>query len=712
MKSTRYNAQKVLELIRSLSQPVTWGELVAHADATTPREITQLRQVLRGLERHDELKRSVEGGYYLEPVGEVLVGRVQGRGRKMTVAGVEINNASKVPLRAGDEVSYAIVDDEARIQDVLAFNPEPIAGVLQWQGRYPYVEAIGALRGKISIADRPAADHGDTVAVHIIGRDRRGLVGRVVERLEREEVLDQAISTALVAHEIPHEWPEAVTVAATKLPKSVPANRFPHRQDLTQMPLVTIDGETAKDFDDAVFAQSNKQGWRLVVAIADVAHYVKPGSALDQEAVARGTSAYFPERVVPMLPEAISNGLCSLRPTTPRLALVCDMQVDRVGEVVKHDFYEAVIYSHARLTYNQVQKFLDQPKSAQVLDLAPEHLDAVSHSILALGELFQAFNKARVKRGALDFPTHEGAIRIDGGRISEITPVQRLQAHQLIEEAMIAANVCAAEFLEKCGLGGLYRVHEPPDLMRLEDLRQSLAFVGVRLPRGDLVPAQLQQALSSLPATANSWLYGQLALRTMKQAIYTPTNQGHYGLALERYMHFTSPIRRYPDLVVHRLIKAQIAKRQKNKKVPTIPTFDEIQWLGETCSNNERRAESAGWMVDGWLKCDYLMDRVGDTFEGTIAAVTDFGLFIELEGYFIQGLMHISNLGGDYFVYNAGNQSLVGERSGRRFSMGDSLKVVIKQIQPAQGQIDLILPSRGPNSRGSESRRKHGRKKR
>ncbi|MEQ8693292.1 MAG: RNB domain-containing ribonuclease, partial [Pseudomonadales bacterium] len=347
MKSTRLKAPDVLKMIAELPQPVSWRQLVDQAGAVTPREITQLRQMLRGLERNGELTKAPDGSYIIAAAVESEVGMVEGRGRKLTVAGYPIASGQNLPLRVGDKVAYTLVADEVRIQDVVAFNPDPIAGVLQWEGRYPYVEAIGGLRGRIGLPEDPDASHGDTVSVEITGRDRRGVVGRVIERMERDNVLDEAISTALIAHQIPHEWPQAVTDAADRLPNSVHPDDFPKRRRITDMPLVTIDGETAKDFDDAVYAEQHKGGWRLVVAIADVAHYVKPDSPLDDEAVIRGTSVYFPERVVPMLPEAISNGLCSLKPEVARLALVCDMQVNRRGEVVEHDFFEAVIFSHA-----------------------------------------------------------------------------------------------------------------------------------------------------------------------------------------------------------------------------------------------------------------------------------------------------------------------------------------------------------------------------
>ena len=426
-----------------------------------------------------------------------------------------------------------------------------------------------------------------------------------------------------------------------------------------------------------------------MVAIADVAHYVKPGGALDVEAVERGTSVYFPERVIPMLPEALSNGLCSLRPRVERLSLVCDMHISSAGQIKAHEFYEAVIYSHARLTYNQVQDFLD---NGYALPTEQEDAEAVEQSIHHLADLYRALAKARAKRGALELESQEAELKIDGGRVVGVTPIERKMAHQLIEEAMIAANVCAALHLEAAEIPSLYRVHEVPDPDKLEELRQALSYVGVRLAGGVLNPKTLRQALDDLPATVNKRLYGQLALRSLKQAVYKPGNEGHFGLALERYMHFTSPIRRYPDLVVHRAIKATLGSKDARRKQPS---FDELVSLGAYCSQNERRAESAGWLVDGWLKCDYLRDRVGDTFDGMIAGVTEFGLFVEIEGYFVQGLVHISNLGQDYFEYNPRALALVGERSGRRFVLGDKLRVTIVDIDAPKGRIDLRLVEGG-----------------
>ena len=701
----RYTAREVLDLIASQDGPVSWRELVGLAAADDPRSITQLRQMLKGLQRSEELERDHLGAYHLPDQGEVVEGIVRRSGRQLGVEGVVIEDPQRFSLRAGDVVAVRLQGERARVVNVISHAAEPVTGILHWQGKYPYVEGLGDFRGRVSLLEPPLQGrHGDTVQVRIVDRDRRGLVG-ICEGLLLESdapVLDQAIETALAGAHIPSEWPVEVEQAAAALPQRVQGGRFSARSDLRDLPLVTIDGETARDFDDAVFAEplGRGRGWRLVVAIADVGHYVRPGSAIDREAVNRGTSVYFPERVVPMLPEALSNELCSLKPDVPRLAVAVEMQVNGKGEVSAYSFCEAVIHSHARLTYNEVQAYLDDGKPLPVDDAA------VRESVTALAELHDAFRAARARRGALDFATNEGELELENGRVKAIHPVARLEAHQLIEEAMIAANVCAARFLEEHEQPGLYRIHEPPDASKMEELRQALAHAGVRLPPGDVAPGALQRALEQLPEHADPALYAQLALRSLQQAVYTPANAGHYGLALERYMHFTSPIRRYPDLVVHRAIKAVLARTQGRKVKGALPSMDELHQLGGACSHNERRAESAAWLVDAWLKCDYLVERIGDKLAGKVAGVTEFGLFVDLEGYYVQGLLHISGLGNDYYIYHPRTQALVGERSGRSFALGDKLDVIVRDIEPPQGRIDLELPGHANRREGKRKGRR------
>ena len=693
----------MLRLLQEQDTPVPWRELTQMLQVNDPRRITQLRQLLRGLERNGDILRDHTGSYSVAESIDAEELLVEKQGRGLAVAGKPLLDTRRAGVRAGDVVRVHWVGDEPKVLEVVSHSDQLLVGLLKLDGRYPYVQGLGEFKGKVFIETRLPKHLAHDVAVHVrvTGQQGRRLVGEVVGEVAYDNVLDLAIRTALVNQEIPHEWPDDVLRAAEKLPTRVQPGRFKERADLRELPLVTIDGETAKDFDDAVFAEPlGRQGWRLVVAIADVAHYVKTGSPIDLEAARRGTSVYFPERVVPMLPEALSNELCSLKPQVPRLALVCDMVVDHKGDVSTYQFYEACIYSHARLTYTQVQAFLDGRG-----DLPGG--EAVSASVSALHQVYDALRQSRETRGALDFATREGAMQLAGGRVEAITPIQRLLAHQLIEEAMIAANVCAALFVEACDRGSLYRVHEPPEASKTEELRQALAVAGVRLPGGVLDPAAIQQALTRLPAGADDWLYAQLALRSLQQAVYTPDNQGHFGLALQRYMHFTSPIRRYPDLLVHRAIKSELARMHGSSKKLHPPSSDELHWLGEQCSQFERRAESAAWFVEGWLKCDYLKREEGNTLDGVVAAVTEFGLFVELEGYYVQGLLHVANLGDDYFHFNAQSFSLVGERSGRQFRLGDRLQVLVAEVEPSQGKIDLLLAG---NSAGGRRRRGRGRR--
>ncbi len=700
----RYTAEEVLTIMHRHNHPMDWRELVRIVGADDAGHITQLRRVVRGLERGGELARDQMGLYHIKERAESRQVRLERRGKKLYAEGVEVEQGPRSRLRAGDLVETVPSGDTVSVLGVVEHGEAPLTGILNWKGRYPYVEGLGEFRGRIGLQDPPRdARDGDTVLVRVIGEDRRGLVGDVVETIEGESVLEQAISTAIVAHDLPHEWPEPIARAVARLPRSVQANRHPDRENLSEYPFVTIDGETAKDFDDAVYAEkSGNRGWRLMVAIADVAHYVKTGSAIDLEAQQRGTSVYFPERVIPMLPEELSNGLCSLRPDVDRLVLYCDMQIDARGEVVSYEFNEGVIHSHARLTYTQVEEFLNSGKG-----LSGE----VASSVETLNEVFDALAAARERRGALDFATSEAVIQIENGRASGLEPVKRLKSHQLIEEAMIAANVCAARFLEasfeEYGSVSLYRVHEPPDPEKLEELRQVLAAVGIRMPKGSIEPGVMQQSLARLADRGNAWIYGQLALRTLQQAVYTPVNKGHYGLALERYMHFTSPIRRYPDLLVHRAIKQVLARQRGERKNFRCPVGDELHYLGETCSGHERRAESASWMVEGWLKCQFLEREIGQTLSGVVAGVTEFGLFVELKGYFVQGLLHVSSLGEDYFQYQPRTMSLVGESSGRAFKLGDELKVLVEDVSPAQGRVNLELPK---SDNSVSARRRRGRR--
>ena len=694
VQANRLNAKVVLRVFDGRDEPLSWKFLNSALGTSNPVQIKRLRQILKGLLRTHEL-RLIDGHLYerlgngSDPADPDLLGQ----GEVITLDGISrVNGLSILPgkkglpsPRSGDVVDFQTVTGKALVVKIVKHSPLPVVGILNLRGRAPSVDPLGRnFNGRIALSERPQnAQHGDTVRVAIQGDNEQGLYGHLLEVVPADSVLEQAIHSTLDSLDIPTEWSDATRKATARLPKSVKRVNFPQRQDLTNLPLVTIDGATAKDFDDAVFvrALSGRRGWRLIVAIADVSHYVKPRSALDDDAQIRTTSVYLPSFVVPMLPEAISNELCSLKADVDRLALVCDMHVAANGEVRDFDFYDAVICSHGRLTYEQVQAHID---NGSELPVASADRKPVAKSVAALAALHDAFRQAREQRGGLDFETRAGVIEIIDGHVTGVSQVQRIKAHQMIEEAMINANVCAARFIERAQQCSLYRVHEAPDPIKLEELALDLRGVGLSLPKGIPEPIVFKRLLDELGQRSNGWLYQQLILRSMQQAVYTPKNQGHFGLGLERYMHFTSPIRRYPDLLVHRAIKAILADQASR-----MPSLEQLENYGERCSSNERRAESAGWTVEAWLKCDLLKQRTGDTFTGTIAGVTEFGLFVDIEGYFVQGLLHISDLGADYFRFERAQQCLVGERNGKRYGLGDRIQVLVANVEPAQGKIDL-----------------------
>ena len=682
---TRPSATELIETLQRADEPLSWRVLSVGLNSL---ERKALRNLLRGLVRNGEISQDQQGAYHAMIESELETGVLERRGRDLVFADTAItaDGAKRdLRLRAGDTVQVRRVGsgdgEQVRVVKVLEYAPELIVGELRQHARYPYVESLSPeYKGRISLLDPPAfGAHGDTVAVRVVDQDRRGYVGVVESLVSNRGGARHAADTLIASYALPHEWPKAVLSEAEALPEHIDASDHPERRSLIDLPLVTIDGESAKDFDDAVFAAPDGDGWRLVVAIADVAHYVAPNSALDEEALTRGNSVYLPDRVIPMLPEALSNELCSLRPEQVRLSMVCDMRVSAAGEITDYEFYEALIRSWARLTYTQVQGYLDERQLEGVDGLVCESLDALNH-------LLGAFLAAREARGGLDFDAHEASLELEGDQLVALHPVERLQAHRLIEESMIAANVCAARFLEDAA--ALYRVHEAPEAGRVDLVRQAFAAAGVSLTKDALSGKSMQAALAQVHSRPDHWIFEMLLLRSLPQAVYRPDNKGHFGLALECYMHFTSPIRRYADLVVHRAIKALLAGK------PAPMSTDALVACGEHVSNTERRAEEVGYRVEGWLKCEFVSPRIGEVFDGVVMGVTDFGLFVELTGHYVQGLLHVSELGEDYFRFEPTTLALVGEGSGRRFGLGDSLAVQLVDVEPALGRLDLALAPR------------------
>jgi len=565
------------------------------------------------------------------------------------------------------------------------------------------------------------AEPGQVVMIEIVQQPQRHVqpMGRVVEVLGAVDDPGMEIEIAVRKFAVPYEFAPDVIAEAMKLPETVVAKDLKQRVDLRDVPLVTIDGEDARDFDDAVYCEpmdKRRTKWRLIVAIADVSHYVQPGSAIDAEAQNRSTSVYFPRRVIPMLPEKLSNGLCSLNPAVDRLVMVADMVVTAEGEISAYQFYPAVMHSHARLTYTEVWDALSLPDSAAARRLAP-----VLPHLKDLYALFQALAKARIKRGALDLETTETYIVCDpDGRIEKILPRTRNDAHKLIEECMLAANVCAADLLDRYKQPALYRIHEGPTVERLGNVHALLKSLGLNLEGGDEPNSSHYAALlRHIAGRPDQQLLQTVLLRSMQQAVYSPHNVGHFGLSYEAYAHFTSPIRRYPDLLVHRAIKAVLDKsvylpkiaagddaplpmpRGKAGRRPPPPTVKPAgkqpagiavwEKLGLICSANERRADDASRDVEAWLKSYYMREKVGETFSGTVSSVVPFGVFVVLDDLFVEGLVHVSELGSEYFMFNEPMHELRGERTGLRYRLADRVTVQVARVDLEARRIEFRL---------------------
>ena len=709
----------LLKHLSEAPEPLTAARLAKRLGLQTSAQREALAKRLAAMVRDGQ---AIEGpnGFATAGEGERVAGRVRGRANGDVLVLPDDGSAPLVLARAdaatlmhGDRVEVLAVGMNergrriARLIRRIGDAPSRIGGI--WRADHGGGRVAGHVEledpghwysVEVAMRDRHGVEDGDPVIVEVTKRPQGDAAahGRIVEVLENLRPSDLAARFAILRHDLPQEFPPEVIRAANRFAPDVPAADRVGREDLREMPLVTIDGEDARDFDDAVYAEVLRGGgWRLIVAIADVSHYVRYGSELDTEARSRATSVYFPDRVIPMLPEHLSNHLCSLMPRVDRLAFVCDMHVGKTGKLGKTRFYEAVIHSHARLTYDQAWAYLENPHSNTADGLTP----VVRTSLQALYAVYGALKAARDARGALDFRGGEVKARIgNDGRIEGFYAVTRNDAHRLIEECMIAANVEAAVALRLAKAGSLYRVHGQPEDKRVTELQKVLNALQVGAVFSEKpTPREFRQLVERLSARPDGLLLESLVIRSLAQAVYQQTNIGHFGLALDEYAHFTSPIRRYPDLLVHRAIKAATLP---NSASGHRYTTAELQTLGAESSQRERRADDASRDVMGYLKCLYLQPRVGETFDATITSALEFGLFVQLKEMPIDGLVHISAIPGDYWELEDGGMGLVGQRTGRRWQMGDTVRVRLIRVDLTQRQIDFeLLDAEGSASRGT-----------
>jgi ribonuclease R len=709
-EQTRYehplpSREHILDVLRDQGVPVSEEDL-ARLLSIAEHEIEFFERRLGAMERDGQLMRNRKNAICLVEKLDLVRGRVQGRpdgfGFLIKDEGGEdlfLNPGEMSKVLHGDRVVARETGighrgrREAHIVEVIERANRRVVG------RFLDEHGIGVVAPEDRRISQdiliPAnaiggAKPGQVVVAEIVEQPQRYSrpVGKIVEVLGNYADPGMEIEIALRKHDLPYEFSRECENLADKFSPRVGASDIEGAEDLRALPLVTIDGETAKDFDDAVYCERRGKGYKLWVAIADVSHYVRDGDALDQEARMRGNSVYFPRRVIPMLPEVLSNGLCSLKPDVDRLCMVCEMDIGPKGDMGSYRFYRAVIHSKARLTYTQVAALLADPAREEGGELS-----SLIAALQSLHALYGALVKARWQRGAIDFETTETQIFFDeGGKIERIVPSQRNDAHRVIEECMLAANVCASDFLSSQNHPALYRVHEGPTTEKLTALHEFLREFGLHLSGGETPSAKdYAQLLEKVKKRPDVQLLQTVMLRSLRQAVYSPKNVGHFGLAYESYVHFTSPIRRYPDLLIHRSIKAVLAGS----------AYQPGNWseIGVHCSETERRADDATRDVEAWLKCYYMRDRIGESFSCTVSGVASFGVFVALDQVYVEGLVHISELGADYFHFDAAKHQLLGERTGRRFRLGDRLGVKLVRVDLETSKIDFVLDE------GKESRR-------
>jgi ribonuclease R len=708
--------------------PLTPTELAERLEVDDRR--AEFEAALAELEHAGHIVRNRAGLLLLATRANLVSGKVQGHRdgygfliRDDGLADLVLPEHEMSKVLHGDRVLARSAGQDRRgrplgeIVEVIEHRTDNLVGrLLNERGVMIVVPEDQRIAHDILVPPGAAADAqtGQVVVVQIVQQPQRHVqpVGRVVEVLGRIDDPGMEIEIAVRKFAVPHEFPAPALAIAEQLPASVTRHDFDGRIDLRDVPLVTIDGEDARDFDDAVYCEpmnTRRTRWRLIVAIADVSNYVQEGDALDAEAQNRSTSVYFPRRVIPMLPEKLSNGLCSLNPNVDRLVMVADMVISARGAISAYQFYPAVMHSHARLTYTEVWEALSVPESR-----AGQRLTGLMPQLANLHDLYRLLAKARAARGALEMDTTETYIVCDAhGRIEKILPRTRTDAHRLIEEMMLAANVSAADFLARHKHPALYRIHEGPTPERIANLRALLKTIGLQLGGGDSPrPRDFADLLALIRTRPDVQLLQTVLLRTMQQAVYSPHNVGHFGLAYDAYAHFTSPIRRYPDLLVHRAIKAilgghvyqpqvlaaidvqdvpRAARLQAGRAAAARAAVPRWEKLGLLCSANERRADEASRDVEAWLKSYYMRERVGETFTGTVSAVVPFGIFVVLDDLFVEGLVHVSDLGSEYFQFNEPMHELRGERTGLRYRLTDRLTVQVARVDLEARRIDFRL---------------------
>lgn len=707
----------ILAHLQTRNAPASLNELCEELQLSDEEDIEAIRRRLKAMLRDGQLEQLAKRRYWLAGHRTLVSGKVFIDKKNMLWV-IPEDRSSRIALpfftdkkvMQGNKVIVSVPDlpenpdatREGKLVEILEQPDVVITGRYVTEGAVNFVVPFSKeFLNDIIIPEGKdcGAVNGQIVVVEIIAlnSNRADPIGEIIEILGNERNKNVEIESALRKHNLPYEWPKELIKSIADLTESVPESAVKGRIDLRELPLVTIDGEDARDFDDAVYCTPTKTGgWKLYVAIADVSYYVKTNTALDLEAYNRGNSVYFPTRVIPMLPEILSNGLCSLKPNEDRLCMVCEMSISSTGKLTRYEFYEAVMHSKARLTYNKVAKILDNDEMlrTQYKELVPD--------LENLAQLYNTLRLERTKRGAIDFETVETSITFGkSGKIANIEPVVRNVAHKIIEECMLSANVATAKFLDKHKIPGLYRNHEGPPDDKLADLRTFLNEIGLTLGTGKKSkpePLDYGTLLEKIKDRPDAKMIQTVLLRSLCQAVYAPDNLGHFGLAYDAYTHFTSPIRRYPDLIVHRQIKTVLAgKWQDNIRTTTAGAKvvaqleEDLENIAHHCSVTERRADDATRDVIMSLKCQYVKQHIGEIFDGIISGVTRFGLFVELVDYYVDGLVHIASIDQDYYTFDPIHHKLTGERSGVVYSLGMPVKVQVAKVNTDELKIDFNM---------------------